>query len=42
VDDLSSALRAATDTIELTVLHGTDERSIQVTFGQDGQPEGSA
>jgi len=39
VDDLSGALRAATDTIELTVLRGTDERSIQVTFGQ---PEGSA
>ena len=39
VDDLSSALRAATDTIELTVLRGTDERSIQVTFGQS---EGSA
>ena len=35
VDDLSGALRTATDTIELTVLRGTDERSIQVTFGQD-------
>jgi serine protease Do len=42
VDDLSGALRAATGTIELTVLRGTEERSIQVTFGQDGQPEGSA
>src|SRR5215469_8427030 len=45
VDDLSGALRAATDTIELTVLRGADERSIQVTFGQPGQPgqpEGSA
>ena len=39
VDDLSGALRAATDTIELTVLRGTDERTIQVAFGQ---PEGSA
>ena len=39
VDDLSGALRAATGTIELTVLRGTDERTIQVTFGQ---PEGSA
>jgi serine protease Do len=39
VDDLSGALRAATDTIELTVLRGTDERTIQVRFGQ---PEGSA
>jgi len=36
VDDLSGALRAAGDTIELTVLRGTDERTIQVTFGQDG------
>ena len=42
VDDLSGALRAATDTLELTVLRGTEERSIQVRFGQDGQPEGSA
>jgi S1-C subfamily serine protease len=41
VDDLSSALQAASaGTIELNVLRGTDERSIQVTFGQDGQPEG--
>jgi serine protease Do len=39
VDDLSGALRTATDTIELTVLRGTDERSIQVRFGE---PEGSA
>jgi serine protease Do len=43
VDDLSSALRAASaGTIELNVLRGTDERSIQVRFGQDGQPEGGA
>ena len=42
VDDLSGALRAAADSIELTVLRGTDERTIQVTFGQDGQPEGPA
>jgi S1-C subfamily serine protease len=42
VDDLSDALRAAADTIELTVLRGTDERTIGVTFGQDGQSEGSA
>ena len=42
VDDLSAALRAASGTIELTVLRGTDERSIQVSFTQDGQPEGSA
>jgi serine protease Do len=38
-DDLAVALRAAADTIELTVIRGTDERTIQVTFGQ---PEGSA
>ena len=36
VDDLSGALRAASGTIELTVLRGTDERTIGVTFGQDG------
>jgi hypothetical protein len=36
VDDLSGALRAAAGTIELTVLRGTDERTIQVTFGQEG------
>jgi len=34
-DDLSGALQAAGDTIELTVLRGTDERSIQVALGQD-------
>ena len=39
-DDLAGALRGVTDgAIELTVLRGTDERSIQVSFGQ---PEGSA
>ena len=38
-DDLAGALRAAAGTIELTVLRGTDERSIQVVLGQ---PEGSA
>ena len=42
-DDLADALRAApADTIELTVIRGTDERSIQVRFGQDDQPEGAA
>jgi len=38
-DDLAAALRAATDTLELTVIRGTDERTIQVAFGQ---PEASA
>jgi serine protease Do len=39
-DDLAGALRAAADTIELTVMRGTDERSIQVRFGQPGdQPD---
>ena len=42
VDDLTGALQAADDTIELNVLRGTDERSIQVTLGQNGQPEGEA
>ena len=42
VDDLTGALQAADDTIELTVLRGTDERSIQVALGQNGQPEGEA
>jgi serine protease Do len=42
IDDLSGALQAAGDTIELNVLRGTDERSIQVAFGQNSQPEAEA
>jgi serine protease Do len=42
IDDLSGALRVAGDTIELAVLRGTDERSIQVALGQNSQPEGKA
>ena len=42
VDDLSGALQTAGETIELTVLRGTDERSIQVAFGQNSQPETEA
>ena len=43
IDDLSVALRAASGgTIDLTVLRGTDERSIAVALGQGGQPEGEA
>ena len=42
VDDLSGALQTAGEAIELSVLRGTDERSIQVAFGQNGQPEGEA
>jgi len=42
VDDLSGALQAAGETIELNVLRGTDERSIQVALGQNSQPEGEA
>ena len=42
VDDLSGALRAAGETIELTVLRGTDERSIQVALGQNSEPDGEA
>ncbi len=38
VDDLSDALRApsAADGIEMTVLRGTEERSVRVTFGTSG------
>ena len=42
VDDLSGALHAAGDTIDLNVLRGTDERSIQVALGQTSQPDGEA
>jgi serine protease Do len=42
VDDLSGALQAAGETIELNVLRGTDERSIQVALGQNSQPEAEA
>jgi len=40
-DDLFGALRAAAPggSIEMTVLHGTDERTVQVAFGQ---PDGEA
>ncbi|HEY4463237.1 MAG TPA: S1C family serine protease [Streptosporangiaceae bacterium] len=38
IDDLFDALQAAAgDTIELTVLRGADERTIQVALGQGGQ-----
>jgi serine protease Do len=38
-DDLFDALRTAPGgTIELSIIRGTDERAIQVTFGDDGQP----
>jgi serine protease Do len=40
IDDLFDALGAAHgDTMELTVLRGADERTIQVTFGGNGQPQ---
>ncbi len=42
VDDLTGALRAAGDTVELNVLRGTDERGIQVALGQNGSPAGEA
>src|SRR6266487_1611824 len=42
IDDLSGALQAAGDTIELNVLRGTDERSIQVATGRNSQPGGEA
>ena len=39
IDDLSGALRAATPggSLELTVLRGTEERSVHVVFGGTGQ-----
>ena len=38
-DDLFDALQAARGgTIELNIIRGTDERTIQVTFGDHGQP----
>jgi S1-C subfamily serine protease len=38
-DDLFDALQAAQGgTIELTIVRGTDERTIQVAFGDHGQP----
>lgn len=38
IDDLFDALQAAGGgSVELTVVRGTDERTIQVTFGADGQ-----
>ena len=42
IDDLSGALQRAGDTIELNVLRGTDERSIQVALGQNSEPDGEA
>jgi serine protease Do len=44
VDDLAGALRSAAPggTVELTVLRGTDERTVQVTFGPGGQPTAEA
>jgi len=42
IDDLTGALRTASGTLELNVLRGTDERSIQVTLSQNDQPEGDA
>jgi serine protease Do len=43
LDDLFGALRAAAGgTLELTVIRGTDERSVHVVLGQTGQPEADA
>jgi S1-C subfamily serine protease len=42
-DDLFDALQAAQGgTIELTIIRGTDERTIQVTLGDHGQPDNRA
>jgi S1-C subfamily serine protease len=43
IDDLFDALPAARgDALELNVLRGADERTIQVIFGESGQPEEQA
>ncbi|HTX28354.1 MAG TPA: S1C family serine protease [Streptosporangiaceae bacterium] len=43
IDDLFGALRAAAGgTLELTVIRGTDERSVRVVFGGTSQPEADA
>ena len=43
MDDLFDALQAARGgTVQLTVIRGTDERTIQVVLGEGGQPEEQA
>ncbi len=43
LDDLFGALQAAAGgTLELNVVRGTDERSVQVVLGRTGQPEADA
>ena len=43
MDDLFDALQAASGgTVQLTVIRGTDERTIQVMLGEGGQPEEQA
>jgi S1-C subfamily serine protease len=37
-DDLFDALQSASGTIELKIVRGTDERTVQVAFTKDGQP----
>jgi S1-C subfamily serine protease len=39
IDDLSAALQSAGDTIELTLLHGTDERTTQIPLSHNNPPE---
>jgi serine protease Do len=42
IDDLFDVLKSASGpTLDLTVLRGTDERTIQVMFGASGQPQAS-
>jgi serine protease Do len=42
-DDLFDALQAAQGgTIELSIIRGTEERAIQVTFGDNSQPDQEA
>jgi len=42
VDDLWDVLDAAGDSVELTVLRGTEERTVTVTFAADDDAEGVA
>ena len=43
MDDLFDALQAARGgTLQLTVIRGADERTIQVVLGEGGQPEEQA
>ncbi len=42
IDDLFGAVQAARGTVELTVVRGTDERTVQVVLTDDSQPDQEA